>query len=413
VARPIVMPSFGMYTAEGTLVSWRKPSGAAVEGGEVVLEIETEKAVQEVGAPVDGVLHHVLAEGAQLQVETLIGYVLAPGETPPADGNGSTAPSVAAAAGVAAPAARDSALVKPAARDSALVKPAARDSALVKEDVRASPIARRLAREHGVDLSTLAGTGPGGRIVESDVRAVADARGRSSAPSAIPVARRAPLSVMRRGIGERLRRTVDTAVSLTLTREVRVEALVAARAVLGKATGHSIPYDAFIVKALAAALERFPDLNATIEGADLVVFSEINIGFAVAVEGGLVVPVVRGANALTVTQVAAAIRDVSAKASAGTLAPGDTAGGTATVTNLGAYGIDAFTPVLNPPQALVLGVGRIQQRPVVEDGALVVGTTSVLSLTFDHRVTDGAPAARLLDAIASALSDARQLEAWQ
>jgi pyruvate dehydrogenase E2 component (dihydrolipoamide acetyltransferase) len=217
---------------------------------------------------------------------------------------------------------------------------------------------------------------------------------------------------MRRSIGERLRRTVDTAVSLTLTREVRVEALVAARSTLGKATGQAVPYDAFIVKALAAGLARFPELNATIDGTDLVVFAEINVGVAVAVEGGLVVPVVRTVDALTVTQIAAAIRDLSGKASAGALGPGDTAGGTATVTNLGAYGIDAFTPVLNPPQALVLGVGRIQQRPVVEDGALVVGTTSVLSLTFDHRVTDGAPAARLLDAVAGSLSDQRHLEEW-
>ena len=136
--------------------------------------------------------------------------------------------------------------------------------------------------------------------------------------SVIPAGRRVPLSVMRRSIGERLRRTVDTAVSLTLTREVRVEALVAARRTLGSATGQSVPYDAFIVKALAAALEQFPDLNATIEGTDLVVFSEINIGVAVAVEGGLVVPVVRNAAALNVTKIAEAIRDLSVKASAGT-----------------------------------------------------------------------------------------------
>ena len=389
MARPIVMPSFGMYTAEGTLVSWRKPSGAAVEAGEVVLEIETEKAVQEVGAPVDGVLHHVLAEGAQLQVETLIGYVLAPGEVPP-DGNGAAPPRVVKAAAT----------------------PHEAPESVPGGEVRASPIARRIAREHGVDLTKVEGTGPGGRIVESDVRAAADARSRPATTTVIPAGRRVPLSVMRRGIGERLRRTVDTAVSLTLTREVRVEALVAARRTLGSATGQSVSYDAFIVKALAAALEQFPDLNATIEGTDLVVFSEINIGVAVAVEGGLVVPVVRNAAALNVTKIAEAIRDLSVKASAGTLAPGDTAGGTATVTNLGGYGVDAFTPVLNPPQALVLGVGRIQQRPVVEDGALVVGTTSVLSLTFDHRVTDGAPAARLLDSIAGSLSDAKQLEAW-
>jgi pyruvate dehydrogenase E2 component (dihydrolipoamide acetyltransferase) len=383
------MPSFGMYTAEGTLVSWRKPTGATVEAGEVVLEIETEKALQEVGAPVDGVLHHVLAEGAQLQVESLIGYVLAPGEAAPADGNGT------AAAAVAAPVAKE----------------AVRGTAPGGE-FRASPIARRLAREHDVDLATIIGSGPGGRIVESDVLAVVEARAGEAPASAGPGALRRPLSIMRRSIGERLRRAVETAVSLTLTREVRVEALVAARGSLGQSVGQSIPYDAFIVKALADALRRFPDLNATIDGADLVVFSEINVGIAVAVEGGLVVPVVRSADSLTVAQIASTIRDLSAKALAGTLAPGDTAGGTATVTNLGGYGIDAFTPVLNPPQALVLGVGRIQQRPVVDNGALAVGTTTMLSLTFDHRVTDGAPAARLLGAIATSLSDARQLGTW-
>ena len=205
----------------------------------MVLEIETEKAVQEVGAPVDGVLHHVLAEGAQLQVETLIGYVLAPGEAPPVDGNGAAPPSVVKAAAT----------------------PHETRESVPAGEVRASPIARRIAREHGVDLTKVEGTGPGGRIVESDVRAAADARSRPATTSVIPAGRRVPLSVMRRGIGERLRRTVDTAVSLTLTREVRVEALVAARRTLGSATGQSVSYDAFIVKALAAALRAVSRLE--------------------------------------------------------------------------------------------------------------------------------------------------------
>jgi pyruvate dehydrogenase E2 component (dihydrolipoamide acetyltransferase) len=401
VARSIVMPSFGMYTAEGTLVSWRKPDGAAVEAGEVVLEIETEKALQEVSAPVGGVLHHVLDEGAQLQVESLIGYILAPGEAPPERGNGSRLSSAAAA------------------RTVTRAGPESRADA-----VRASPIAKRLAREEGIDLATIAGSGPGGRIVEADVRAVLNARTRvgrvevldahatSVMASTSPRVERIPLSVMRRSIGERLRKAVETAVSLTLTREVRVEALVAAREALSETMGQPVPYDAFFVKAFAAALTRFPRLNATIEGTDLIVFSEINIGVAVAIEDGLVVPVVQAADSRTVTDVALVIRDLGRKAAAGTLTPGDTAGGTATVTNLGRYGIDAFTPVLNPPQALVLGVGRIQARPVVDNGALVVGTTTVLSLTFDHRVTDGAPAASLLDALARSLSDRSALKAW-
>ena len=384
------MPSFGMYTAEGTLVAWRKATGSAVEAGEVVLEIETEKAVQEVDAPADGVLHHVLGEGARLQVESLLGYVLAPGEAAPTAGSNGRGAATVAAAAPAGPAPR----------------------AASRDGVRASPIAKRLAREHGIDLAAITGTGPDGRIVEADVQAAVAAGPPDASPSDTVESKRVPLSLMRRSIGERLRRSVNTAVSLTLTREVRAEALVAARAALGRRAGAPPPYDAFFVKAIAAALRERPELNATVDGNELVLFSEVNVGVAVAVDGGLIVPVVRSADTLSVTELGGRIRQLSERAASGALGPGDTAGGTATVTNLGGYGIDAFTPVLNPPQALVLGVGRIQQKPVVDNGALAVGTTLVLSLTFDHRVTDGAPAARLLDAIATSLSDERQLEGW-
>jgi pyruvate dehydrogenase E2 component (dihydrolipoamide acetyltransferase) len=338
------------------------------------------------------VLHHVLSEGARLQVESLIGYVLAPGEAVPSAGTNGDGPKAPAAV-VADPGPR----------------------AAAPDGVRASPIAKRLAREHGLDLASITGTGPDGRIVESDVRTAIGAGAAATADVAADAgrdARRVPLSVMRRSIGERLRRSVDTAVSLTLTREVRAEVLVAARTTLAERLDAPVPYDAFFVKALAEALRAQPDLNATVEGSDLVVFTEINIGVAVALEAGLIVPVVRGADRWTISEIGRSIRALGDRAVAGSLSPGDTAGGTATVTNLGGYGIDAFTPVLNPPQALVLGVGRIRVAPVVEDGALAVGKTMVLSLTFDHRVTDGAPAARLLDAIAKSLGDVKQLEGW-
>jgi len=380
VAHPIVMPSFGMYTAEGTLTAWKKSNGAWVESGETVLEIETEKAVQEVQAPLSGVLHHVLVPGARLQVESLIGYVLERGETPPARAADSSQ-SVPSTSSVTA------------------------TSNEPRRELRASPLAKRLAAEHRIDLVTVTGTGPEGRIVEADIRA---AMSQSDARQAVPppvAARRVPLSPMRRRIGERLRNVVDTAVPVTLMREVRAEALVATRSALTERLGQTIPYDAFFIKLLAAGLRQSPQLNATIEDGELVLFSEANIGFAVALEDGLVVPVVRSADTRTLVDVAATIRRLSAKARAGQLEPADSAAGTATITNLGGHGIDGFTPVLNPPQAIVLGVGRIQSRPVVQGGNIVPGTTTILSLTFDHRVTDGANAAKLLNAVGESLAN--------
>ena len=386
MARQIVMPSFGMYTAEGTLTSWKKPSGAWVELGEPVLEIETEKAVQEVQAPLSGMLHHVLEPGARLQVESLIGYILERGETPPSK--------------------PDTPLSSPSPVLQHAVSPKG-----PRRELRATPIARRLAAEYGIDLTALTGTGPDGRIVEADVRAATVQPRREPAIPAAP-SRRVPLSVMRRRIGERLRSVVDTVVPVTLMREVRLEVLVAARSVLMKKLGQAIPYDAFFVKSLAAALRQFPQLNATIEDGDLVVFSETNIGFAVALEDALVVPVVRAADRRTLAEVTDTIRTLSARAKAGQLEPPDTAAGTATVTNLGGYGIDGFTPVLNPPQAIVLGIGRIQSRPVVQGATVVPGTTAFLSLTFDHRVTDGANAARLLGVVGESLADEALLMSW-
>jgi pyruvate dehydrogenase E2 component (dihydrolipoamide acetyltransferase) len=382
------MPSFGMYTAEGTLAAWRKPSGAWVEMGEIVLEIETEKAVEEVQAPFSGVLHHVLDSGARLQVESLIGYILEREEEPPVN-SASSSPS-------------------PTTGSAVVPSPTA-----PRRELRASPIAKRLAAEHGVDLATIDGTGPEGRIVEADVRAAVSQLRTQDVPPAKPAsAQRVPLSIMRRRIGERLRSVVDTTVPVTLTREVRAEVLVATRAAMMEKLGQAIPYDAYFVKLLAAGLRQFPRLNATIDNGELIVFSDVNIGFAVALEDGLLVPVVRAADERTLADVASDIRRLSVKAKAGQLHPDDTAAGTATITNLGSYGIDGFTPILNSAQAIVLGVGRIQSRPVVQGAHIVPGITSVLSLTFDHRVTDGANAAKLLSALADALTDETLLASW-
>ena len=376
-----------MYTAEGKLVSWLKASGTHVEEGEAVLEIETDKANQEVVAPASGLLHQVAAIGAQLKEEDLIGYILTDGEV---------LPKVAASApGVA---------LKPS--DAQAANPQAPTSRIF-----ATPVARRLALQHGIDLAQLAGSGPDGRIVEADVQAAlvrvggTPSSGGPALPAGMKIGGRIPLSNMRRVIGERLRQSLNTSVSLTLTREVEADRLVVARRHLSQKLGLSIPFDAFFAKFLAESLREHPDMNVVIQDDSLLRLEGAHIAVAVAVPGGLLAPVVRYADREPLATVAKTIRDLAEQARAGKLSPADLEGASSTISNLGGYGVDAFTPLLNPPQATILGIGRIQARAVPRAGGVAIADVCVLSLTFDHRVADGAPAAQLLDAIARRVND--------
>jgi pyruvate dehydrogenase E2 component (dihydrolipoamide acetyltransferase) len=388
VAHRIVMPSLGMYTAEGKLIRWLRPTGARVEAGEPIVEIETEKAVHEIEAPVAGILHAVAQLEDNLLVEALIGYVLAEGESAPKT-DGEAPPSATTAARSAA-----------TARTSSAAR-----------DIRVTPIARRLALENKIDLTLLAGSGPGGRIVEADVRAAIASPRASAAHPDLVVRERSPITGVRRTIAERLRYGIEQAVPLTLTREVRADNLRAVRSRLAEA-GIAVSYDALFIKALAMALRQDLRLNTSIQGDSICVYDDINVGFAVAVRGGLLVPVVRNADRQPLSEIEHCVRRLTEAARAGRLSSDDALAGTVTVTNLGAYGVDAFTPVLNPPQAAILGIGRILEKPVVHEQAVVPGSTCMLSLTFDHRVCDGAPAAELLAAIADIISDERQLLTW-
>lgn len=387
---PIVMPSLGMYTAEGRLLRWLVPDGGRVERGAPVLEIETEKAVSEIIAPVEGVLRHAAAVGDLVKEEGLLGHVWAEGEV-------ATAPIAAASRP-----GRD----EPPPPDVRIAPSAAAPAGRA----RASPLARRLAAEHGVDLTLLEGSGPGGRVVEADILAEVERRKRGPAMAdAPPAGTGVPLSLMRRSIGERLRASLDTAVHLTLTREVRADALVAAREALSARLGEPAPWDAFFVKLLALALRERPALNVVLEDGAARTFDTVDVAFAVAVPGGLLTPVVRGADAASLPAIAEQVRHLARRALEGKLRLEDTSGGVSTVTNLGARGVDAFTPILNPPHSSILGIGRIARRPVVSEGAIAVASTCWLSLTFDHRVADGAPAAEVLEEIARSMGDAQRL----
>jgi pyruvate dehydrogenase E2 component (dihydrolipoamide acetyltransferase) len=401
MAQPIVMPSLGMFTAEGTLTAWLRPPGAPVAADEPVAEITTEKTTQEIVAPAAGILHQVAAIGTNLPIQGLIGYVLAENEPPPA------APPDAER--VRRGDAEKQTVPLPASPRLPISAP----GEVGGGEVRASPIARRLAADNSIDLATLVGSGPGGRIVEADVQAAIARKTATPEVPTVPARRvreRIPLIGMRRTIAERLRASLSAAAPVTLTREVAAETFVAARDRLNARLEASVPFDALFVKLFATALRERPQLNAVIEGDAILVLDEVHVGFAVAVAEGLIVPVVRDADRRSLAEIAASVRELGERARANRLRIEDVSGGTATITNLGAHGVDAFTPIINPPQSAILGIGRIQARPVVRDGQFIVGTTCVLSLTFDHRVADGVPAAQLLDVVARQMNDAQYLD---
>ncbi|MFI5092228.1 MAG: dihydrolipoamide acetyltransferase family protein [Candidatus Acidiferrales bacterium] len=388
------MPSMGMYTEEGVLTAWLRAAGTHVAVGEPVAEITTEKATFEIPAPETGILYPAVRVGTNLRVEVLIGYILADGEAAPV-----------------------SAAVKPTqtlpSRETGGISSLPQQKPSFGGPLRATPVAKRVAAQHGVDLTQVKGSGPGGRIVEADILAMVSQRHEAATTASVKprVEKRVPMAGLRRSLAERLRHTLATAASTTLTREADADTLVASRRRLAESFGSAPSYDALFIKLFAAALHEHPELNATVENETIVQLGEVHIGFAVAVPRGLVVPVVHNADTAPFTEINRKVQELSNRILAGRLQPADVEGGTATISNLGGQGIDAFTPILNGSQSVILGIGRIAERPVVREGSLAVGHTCVLSLTFDHRVADGAPAALLLDAIIRRMNDEKFLAA--
>ena len=388
MARAIVMPSMGMYTEEGVLTAWLRPAGNRVAVGEPVAEITTEKATFEIPAPEEGILHQMAAVGTTLRVEVLMGYILRDGEAVPAStpGNISAPPHGGMPVNIPSAPKQDPPSAGP---------------------LRASPVAKRVAAQHGIDLKQVTGSGPGGRIVEADILALVSQHGAAAQVSAAQnsAAERLPMAGLRRSLAERLCRTLATAASTTLTREASADVLVAARRSLSEKLGQAPSYDALFIKLFAAALQERREFNAVIENECIIRLAEISVGFAVAVPNGLIVPVIRNADSARLADIVGAVKDLTERALTGRLQPAHLEGGTATISNLGSHGIDGFTPILNGSQSAILGIGRIVQRPVVRNNELAIGHTCVLSLTFDHRVADGAPAALLLDAVVRRMND--------
>jgi pyruvate dehydrogenase E2 component (dihydrolipoamide acetyltransferase) len=376
---------------QGVFLAWRKQDGEVVRPGEPLFELEGDKAAQEIEALDAGTLRippDSPKAGDTVAVGAVLGYLLAPGEAPPWEGPQGEMPASRLASVLSESAAG------PAARRVA--GDSKRESS---PRAAVSPRARRVARELGVEWQGLKGTGRTGRIRERDVRAAAAqaAAGIRPRPDA---GKLLPHTATRLRIAERVRAGFHEAAPVTLTTRADATNLANLRGQFKAQAGGPVPgYTDFLVKLAALALGKHPRLNASWTDEGIWVPAGIHIAIAVDTEAGLLVPVVRDVPALGLRQVAAVTRELIEAARTGRLTAEQMQGGTFTVSNLGAHGIDAFTPILNPPQCAILGVGRIRQEPAVHEGQVVPRHIVTLSLTFDHRVVDGAPAARFLDTL--------------
>ena len=439
----VTMPKFGLTMQEGTIQRYFKTPGESVRAGEPLYEVETEKVLYEVEAPASGTLAAALfPEGATVECGAVIAVIAESGEDAAAigarygDGAGPRAGATAAMAAVAPARSSGAAAAAPASSAAA----SAADDAGARRAI--SPVARKLAAELGVELAHVAGTGPGGRITREDVeRAAEAARSTSSASAAVeraaegarstasvsasgasaasaaagagapagapapaaapaagkPQARSIPMRGMRKTIADRMSQSLRESAQLTITSEADVTPAVELRERLVRQ--FDFTYGDLLIQAVARALLRHPRMNARLMQDAIAIMPQVNVGMAVALEDGLIVPVIVDADRKSLREIAAVTRELGERARAGKLRLEEVSGGTFTITNLGTYGVDAFTPIINTGETGILGVGRIIEKPVVHRGEIARRSMMTLSLTFDHRLIDGAPAAQFLQTV--------------
>ncbi len=416
MATELVMPALGMAQETGTLVAWLKQEGELVTKGEPVMEVETDKATLEVEAPASGRLTRVSARaGDVVPVGQTIAYISPADEAPTGEPAAPARPEPQSAQVAATPLARR--IAQENNLDLAQVKPGG--GRVTKEDVLgflASPKARRLAKEAALDITRIQGSGPQGAVLAADVAAFQDQASfqeldqqSGNHPAAAEAAPAGQLSATWRTMAERMAQSWTSAPHFYLVREVNASGMVemrsrVAEAVLQRA-GTRLTYTDLLIKLCAASLEGHPHLTASWSEGKIKFDPEVNIGIAIGIEDGLVVPVIHQAASLSLGEIARQRQDLVARANAHHLRPADLAGGTFTLTNLGMYSVDAFLAVLNPPQAAVLAVGKIADRVVAENGQPVVRPTIILTLSCDHRVVDGMRAAKFLDELANLITE--------
>ncbi|HXK88684.1 MAG TPA: dihydrolipoamide acetyltransferase family protein [Thermosynergistes sp.] len=391
MATVVTMPKLGLTMTEGSVSKWHKKEGERVEKGEIIAEVATDKINYELEAPESGVLRKILIDpDAKVPVTAPIAIIAEADE----DISGLMPKGTAGAA--------------PATQAEVKAPPApVAAQAPATQAIKASPAAKKLAKDHGVDLSLVTGTGPGGRIVEKDVEdyierqkvgAVKPAAGLKETPPAAP-AKRVPLVGMRKVIAQRMSESWHTSPMVTLNSEADANNLKLLRSNLRSAfesKGVNLSYNHILLKICAQALTEFPLFNARLEGDEVILQDEVNIGLAIALEDGLIVPAVKNVARKGLFQIAVETEELIERARGNKLTPDDISGGTFTITNLGMFDVRDFTPIINPPQCAILGVGAMTDRPVAIDDSVVIRPIMVLSLTFDHRIVDGAQGAQFL-----------------
>jgi pyruvate dehydrogenase E2 component (dihydrolipoyllysine-residue acetyltransferase) len=436
----MIMPKMGDGMEEGTLLRWLKQVGEEITAGDPIAEIETDKVSLEIEATESGTFSKSLVEeGATVPIGTPIALI---GEEAPGDAPAeAAAPAAAAAAAAPEPAAASANGHAPAAAPEPVPAAAAVEAAAAPqvvdrapgERLRASPLVRRLAEEHDLDLSQIAGSGPGGRIVKDDVMpfvsgekpaprrdpaatvaaapAAAPAPAQAAAPVAAPVYA-APagrpdgevreMSRIRKTTGKRMSEAKQVIPHFYVTVEVDMGAAVAFREQINAQIQEKegkVSFNDFVVKAAALALREYPNLNQSLNGDTLYTHANIDVNLAVAIEGGLIAPFIADADQKSLGTIARMSKDLAGRARNGGLLPEEYQGGTFTISNLGMFDVDEFIAIINPPQAAILAVGSIREQPVVVDGELAVGHRMKLSLSADHRITDGAEVARFLGVV--------------
>ena len=431
----ILMPALSPTMTEGNVASWFKNEGDPVAAGDILCEIETDKATMEVEATDEGTLGRIVVPAGTegVAVNAVIGLILEEDEDASAlDGAAAAAPAASPAPAPAEPA-PEAAPTAPAAEPAAA--PAAAAAAPAREPgarIFASPLARRMAKQAGLALEAIAGTGPGGRIVKADIEAAiaaapgaaeapapvsAPAAAPAPAPAAAPTAPAAPAaaawedvpaSTMRKVIAQRLQEAKRDVPHFYLTVDCTVDALLETRAELnGRSDDYSLSVNDFVIRAAALALRKVPAANASWVDGALRRYASVDVSVAVAIEDGLVTPIVRNAANKGLAEISAEVKELAGRARAKPmgLAPEEYQGGTFSVSNLGMYGIREFAAIINPPQSMILAVGAAAQRPVVRDGALAVATQMTCTLSVDHRVVDGALGATFLQAFKGLIED--------
>jgi 2-oxoglutarate dehydrogenase E2 component (dihydrolipoamide succinyltransferase) len=445
----VVMPQMGESIVEGTLTKWLKKAGEQVERDEPLFEISTDKVDTEIPAPAAGVLKEVLVEeGKTVAISTVVGRI------EEGAGNGASAPAQAAAPapaavkpappppppGAAAPSVQEPFVAEPSKEPVASSAgpypiPVPEPQSPVPTDGPLSPLVRKMAREYGIDLRQVKGTGAGGRISKQDLETYMSAQGAKTmaqastpVPSAQPItqptapppsapmpraqapqARVEPMSIMRTKIAEHMLASQRTSAHVTTVHKTDLTKVAKLRdrhkAEFQQRYGYSLTYLPFVIAATVEAIHEYPILNASIEGSNIIYHNEINIGIAVALENGLIVPVIRNADEKNVLGLQRCIVDLAARARSRQLKADEVQGGTFSITNFGSFGSVFATPIINQPQVAILGVGAVEKQPVVIDDAIAIRSVAYLALTFDHRLIDGALADQFTGKVKSILEN--------